>query len=58
MANSWFNNANLSSSKIENAKLSAVAIESCLYAGMIIDGVKVTNLFAAYNAARKGDGSE
>ncbi len=58
MANSWFNNVNLSSSKIEHANLSAVAIENCLYAGMIIDGVKVTDLFAAYNAARKGDSSE
>jgi uncharacterized protein YjbI with pentapeptide repeats len=58
MANSWFNNVNLSGSKIANANLSAVAIENCLYAGMIIDGVKVSDLFAAYNAAKKGDGSE
>jgi uncharacterized protein YjbI with pentapeptide repeats len=58
MANSWFNNVNLSGSKIANANLSAVAIENCLYAGMIIDGVKVSDLFAAYNAAKNGAGSE
>lgn len=52
MANSFFHNVNLSNSKIEKANLSAVAIVNCLYEGMMIDGVAVSDLFAAYRAAQ------
>jgi uncharacterized protein YjbI with pentapeptide repeats len=56
MANSWFHNVNLSASKIESANLSAVAIVNCLYAGMTIEGIPVTDLLDAYHAAR-GEGA-
>jgi uncharacterized protein YjbI with pentapeptide repeats len=43
---------NFSGLKITNADLSNAAIAHCLIEGMTIDGIKVTDLLAAYRTTR------
>jgi uncharacterized protein YjbI with pentapeptide repeats len=51
LSNARVADANLSGAHFSNVNMSNVTIEKALLAGMTIDGVKVSDLFKAYEAA-------
>ncbi len=64
LADATFNNVDMSGwrvedvtlagSRINNANLSGVSITNCAIEGMTLDGIRVTDLMAAYRDSRKG----
>jgi uncharacterized protein YjbI with pentapeptide repeats len=47
-------NANLAGLRVDNVNLSGASFADCTMTGMTIEGVLVTELFAAYRAVRAG----
>lgn len=54
LSNARITDANMSGVMLSDVNMSNVKIEKSLYAGMTIDGVKVSELFETYEAAKAG----
>lgn len=52
LSGTTFDNITLADSRIHDANLSGLQISNCRVEGMTIEGVAVTDLFAAYRSAR------
>ncbi len=52
LSNSRVVDANLSNTHFSNVNMSGVTIDNAILTGMTIDGVKVSDLFVAYQSAK------
>jgi len=53
LTNTAISNANMTGLRVNNANLAGASIVDCVTKGMTIDGVAVSDLFAAYRLADK-----